>query len=261
MTEKKVVSLEDRIPTIKEHRRRKANRRLIFVISVFFFLIACVVYFQSPLSHIQSIRVAGASSIPKKDVIKKSGIAHGENMWKVDLGEAAARLKKDPEIKDAKLRRGFPNKIYIEVGTYRRVAYAASGTSFRPVLENGAVLRREESFNHSGAPILTGFIKSSHLKEIVGQLKKLDPAIINAMSEICYTPKKTDGYHITVYMNDGFEVSATMRTFAEKMALYPSIISQLDPSVKGVIDLEVGSFFKAYKTEGEPEDDQKTPER
>ncbi|WP_337999011.1 hypothetical protein [Bacillus methanolicus] len=51
-------------------------------------------------------------------------------------------------------------------------------------------------------------------------------------------------------MNDGFEVNATLRGFAEKMAHYPSIVSQLDPDKKGVIDLEVGSYFKAYDEEG-----------
>jgi cell division protein FtsQ len=51
-------------------------------------------------------------------------------------------------------------------------------------------------------------------------------------------------------MNDGFEVRATLRTFSDKMVHYPSIISQLDPNKKGIIDLEVGSFFKAYESEG-----------
>ena len=37
MEKGKVLSLEDRIPKIKEYRRRKANRRLIFLLTLFFF--------------------------------------------------------------------------------------------------------------------------------------------------------------------------------------------------------------------------------
>ena len=74
---------------------------------------------------------------------------------------------------------------------------------------------------------------------------------LNSISEIHYTPKKTDHYHISLFMNDGFEVSATLRSFSEKMAHYPSIISQLDPNKKGIIDLEVGSYFKAFEPEAE----------
>ena len=79
-------------------------------------------------------------------------------------------------------------------------------------------------------------------------MKELPPEIVNIISEVHYTPKNTDKYHITLFMNDGFEVSATILTFSEKMVHYPSIVSQLDPKVKGVIDMEVGSFFKAYET-------------
>jgi cell division protein FtsQ len=35
------------------------------------------------------------------------------------------------------------------------------------------------------------------------------------------------------------------------MMHYPSIISQLDPNKKGIIDLEVGSYFKAFESEVE----------
>ena len=31
------------------------------------------------------------------------------------------------------------------------------------------------------------------------------------------------------------------------MNFYPSIVSQLNPEVKGVIDLEVGTFFQPFK--------------
>ncbi len=35
------------------------------------------------------------------------------------------------------------------------------------------------------------------------------------------------------------------------MIHYPSIVSQIDSSKKGIIDLEVGSYFREYETEGE----------
>ena len=82
---------------------------------------------------------------------------------------------------------------------------------------------------------------------MIKSLENLPTEISNSISEIHYTPKKTDPYHISLFMNDGFEVSATLRSFSEKMVHYPSIISQLDPNKKGIIDLEVGSYFKAFR--------------
>ena len=52
-----------------------------------------------------------------------------------------------------------------------------------------------------------------------------------------------------------------LRTFAEKMAHYSSIVSQLLPDQKGVINLEVGSYFKAYEQEGDEPDEDKEDER
>ncbi|CAH0311033.1 Cell division protein DivIB [Peribacillus frigoritolerans] len=89
---------------------------------------------------------------------------------------------------------------------------------------------------------------------LLEELDKLPDEIQNAISEIHYAPTKTDEYHIVMFMNDGFEVSATSRTLYEKMIHYPSIVSQLDPNVKGVIDLEVGSYFKAYEDAEQKED-------
>jgi len=79
---------------------------------------------------------------------------------------------------------------------------------------------------------------------------------LNAISEIHHDPKETDKYHVFLFMNDGFEVNATIPTLSVKMAHYPSIVSQLDPEVKGIIDIEVGSFFKAYDTGGEEENEE-----
>ena len=47
-------------------------------------------------------------------------------------------------------------------------------------------------------------------------------------------------------MDDGYEVRAIISTFAEKMAYYPEITAQLHAYEKGVIDMEVGTFFTPF---------------
>ena len=51
---------------------------------------------------------------------------------------------------------------------------------------------------------------------------------------------------LTVFMDDGYEVRAMISTFAEKMAYYPEITAQLHDHEKGVIDMEVGTFFTPF---------------
>ncbi|MBO1004938.1 cell division protein FtsQ/DivIB [Pseudogracilibacillus auburnensis] len=249
MQKGKVLSLEERIPQIKQLRRRKANRRLIFLLSLFFLLIAFVVYFQSPFSQIHDIKVIGNESIPEKSIISISGIHIGDNIWKMDKKNAEKSILSLPEVKAVDIRLIFPNKLEVKLVERSVVAFIASKNQFFPILDNGVILHKNRE--NVLAPILTSFTEGTVLNELVSQLKELPDEILNAISEIHYDPKETDQYHIYLFMNDGYEVNATIPTLSEKLVHYPSIISQLNPKIKGVIDIEVGSFFKAYETEGE----------
>lgn len=249
MEKGKVISIEDRIPKLKKIRKRKANRRLIILLSLFFILIGCVLYFLSPLSHVQNVEVKGNRYLSDEQIIKLSDLNKEQSIWKVDTARTAAHIKENPEIKSVEIVPVFPNSLKITVSEHDKIAYLYKGKHFYPILENGKILEGLESTEIPVfAPVLLNFKEGVVLNQLLKELIKLPEEIQNSISEIHNSPTKTDQYHITMYMNDGFEVSATSLTLSDKMIHYPSMISQLDPKVKGVIDLEVGSFFKAYQT-------------
>jgi cell division protein FtsQ len=252
MEKGKIVSIEDRVPKLKQHRRKKANKRLVFLLILFFSLIACVSYFQSPLSKVKNINVKGQKIYTTEQIKTISGISNNQNIWKLDKNQISVNIKRLPEIKKVATKIIFPNTVQITILEYNRVAFFANETSFYPVLENGKIIKNDDGeVLPINAPILKNFSEGKVLEEMVVSLKELPVEVVNSISEIQHTPKVTDPYYITLFMNDGFEVSATLRTFSQKMVHYPSIISQLDVNVKGVIDLEVGSFFRAYELKGE----------
>ncbi|MFT8320776.1 MAG: FtsQ-type POTRA domain-containing protein [Bacillus sp. (in: firmicutes)] len=254
MEKGKIVSIEDRIPKLKQQRRKKANRRLIFLLMLFFLLISCIIYFQSPLSHVKDIEVTGNRLTKQEEIEKLSGITENTNMWKINKKKVAEKINGFSDIKSTKVTTVFPNKVIISVKEYKRLAYLLKGNKYVPIIESGKMLTdRETEITPSDAPIIIGFKEDHILEKMVSELGKLPKEVYNSISEIQYTPKKTDAYHINAFMNDGFEVVASLNTFADKMEHYPSIISQLNPKKKGIIDLEVGSYFKEYKKEGEKE--------
>jgi len=250
----KVVSLEDRIPKLKEQRRRKANRRLIFLLLLFFLIIVCVIYFQSPLSHVRNIEITGNHLYSFEDLEKMSGIDSKTNIWTIKKDKLTEKLKDSGGIKSAKISIVFPNTVHIDVKEYRKIAYFEVKNEFIPLLENGEMLHDRAMTNSPyDAPIIKD-IKSEDnkvIKKIGGELNKLSAEVYNAISEVRYTPKNTDKWRVTVYMNDGNQVLASLSSFSDKLQHYPSIISQLNTDKKGVIDLEVGSYFKAFDSEGE----------
>lgn len=249
MDKGKIVSIEERIPKLKKLRKRKTNRRLIFIISLFFLIILAVSYFQSSLSKIASIKVDGNLLTSQADIIAQSGIEKGDSIWKAGMKRAEKRLESDPKIQQANLSISFPNKLTISVKEQQKLAYLSKGKKLFPVLNNGTVLKEAIDGTPEQLPVLYDFKTGDELDQLMDSLEKLPGEIVNSISEIYYAPKKTDSLHIQLFMNDGFEVSATLKTFSEKIVYYPAIVSQLDPNIKGVIDLEVGSYFRAYNSE------------
>ncbi|MCP3761912.1 FtsQ-type POTRA domain-containing protein [Domibacillus sp. A3M-37] len=246
MTKQKVISIEDRIPKLKQIRKKKANRRLLLLLSVFFSLILLVVYLQSPLSKVAEIHVQGSSLMTKQEIIEQSGLETGASIWTAGKGRAEEALLKDDRIKEASVTAGFPNDLMIAVVEQNEIAYAARKGGLYPVLQNGKILSEPVSGAPLQLPILYDFKEGEALDLFAEAAQTLPNEVFNTISEVYYDPKKNDSLHIKAFMTDGFEVSATLSTFAEKMVYYPSISTQLNPDVKGVIDIEVGSYFKAY---------------
>lgn len=249
MEKQNVVSLEDRIPKLKQRRKKKANRRAIALLSVFFLLLIFVLYFLSPLSNVNKINVQGNVYTTENIIVDTSGLSTDTTIWKVNKEKIKKRLEKLPEIKSADISIILPNTVQIKIEEHKRLAYMVSGSVYLPILSNGKVMEAmEEGIVPIHAPLIIDFSEGKELDSLISALEKLPEEINNAISEIHYDPSDADQYRVKLYMNDGFEVSANSRTLADKLVHYPAIVSQLDSNVKGVIDLEVGSYFRAYES-------------
>ncbi|WP_018664075.1 cell division protein FtsQ/DivIB [Heyndrickxia acidiproducens] len=247
--DKTIVSIEDRIPKLKQQRRRKTNRRLIGLLSTFFILVVLVIYLQSPLSRVHQIRVEGNEAVSSKWIIKKSGITTGMNIWNIHKNQVKRKIGTIPEVDTVKVSVTFPNNLTIHIREHRKIGYLQEQNHFLPILENGRIVSRPIRNIPADSVIFTNFKQNQTLHEMIRQLRRLPGKITQSISEVRHSPAKVDDKLVTLYMNNGFEVRASIPTFAEKMAHYPSIISQLDPDKKGVIDLEVGSYFKSYDSQ------------
>lgn len=246
MAKQKMMSIEERIPKLQKLRKKKANRRLLVLLAVFFLLVLLAVYLQSSWSKVNNIEVQGGSLISKEEVIAKSGIETGTSIWMMGKSKAEEILASDERIKEASVSVLFPNDVLVDITEQREIAYAAQKGGLFPVLETGEILPDAVSGAPQQLPILYGFKEGEALKLFAKAAGSLPESVYNSLSEVYHEPTKSDALHIKAFMTDGFEVSATLSTFAEKMVFYPSISNQLDPSIKGIIDLEVGAYFKPY---------------
>ncbi len=250
MSEKKIVSIEDRIPKLKQARKKKANRRLIFYLSIFFFLIFIIVYLQSPLSHVRTIEITGNNNITDEEIIKWSEVNVKTNIWMIDLELTERNLLENPVIHKAEVSRDLPSTIRIQVEEHKVVGYLKRDNLYYPVLGNGVVLDDASQKEYSGnSPLLHQFTDEDVLHRMAAELNKLPETITSLISEIYWLPEEDNPNRILLYMVDGYIVDAAIRDFSEKMEVYPSIVAQLDPEVEGIIHLGVGVYFEALTEE------------
>lgn len=245
MDKKKIVSIEDRIPKLKLVRKKKANRRLVFYLSIFFILISLIVYLQSPLSNVKTIKVEGNSYVSNQDVIDISNLTTKTNIWTVKQTEIENKLKEEPVIESVKVLRKLPWTVEIVIEEYVRVGYLKKEAEFYPIIEDGTTLTIGTSMI-GDAPIIEGFTDEMYFNNMIAELQKLSKSILNLISEIHWQPTDENKNKIMLYMNDGYVVNGTIRNFSEKMQIYPSIVSQLEPGSEGIIHIGVGAYFEKY---------------
>lgn len=252
MGKKNVVSIEDRIPMLKQERKKKANRRLIFYLSIFFFLISIIVYLQSPLSHVKTIEVSGNSFAKDQEVIQQSQISKDTNIWMINESKVAQAISENPVVKSVEVNRQLPWTIKIQLKEHNQVGYIKRESSFSPILGNGKVLTEiKQKLTNGDAPLILGFSDEAYLDNMTAELKKLPDSILNLISEIHWKPSDDNKNKILLYMNDGYLVDGTIRNFADKMDVYPSIVAQLNPESKGIIHIGVGAYFESFNAETE----------
>lgn len=248
MSKKNVVSIEDRIPKLKQARKKKANRRLIFYLSIFFLLVSIVVYLQSPLSNIKTINVTGNTVLSKEEVIELSELTTQTNIWSINKKKIAKEIEDCPMIESVKVKRSLPWTVNISLKEFGLVGFIKEEDYYIPVIEDGNVIKERLAEKISGeAPLLINFSEKDHLEKMAIELNKLPKSISNLISEIYWQPTEENQNKILLYMNDGYVVSSTMRGFSDKMSVYPSIVSQLDSETKGIIHIGGGAYFESFK--------------
>ncbi|WP_042223852.1 cell division protein FtsQ/DivIB [Oceanobacillus manasiensis] len=255
MSQKKIVSIEDRIPKLKQARKKKANRRLVFYLSIFFFLISIIAYLQSPLSDVKTITIKGNTFLSDNEIVEMSGLTTKTNIWSLNKKAILEDLTKNPIIDSVEVSRQLPRTVLIEVNELNRVGYIEQDSNYYPVLGTGTVLNTAGQESSNGdAPLLLDFKEEEYLHRMTAELEKLPTSILKLISEIYWVPTDENTNKILLYMNDGFLVDGTIRDFAEKMRVYPSIVSQLEEGSRGIIHIGVGAYFEAFNDSTEQEE-------
>lgn len=248
MDEKKVISIEDRIPKLKEARKKKANRMLMYYLSILFVLILIVIYLQSPLSNVKTVHIEGNKYISDEEMLKLTEINDKTNIWEVSSGKLADKIRVEPLIKEVSVSRKLPQTVEVVVEEYPIVGFMESENNHLILLPNGETITMENNqIDLADAPLLKGFDDAKLREQMAKELSITDEEIFHLISEVILQESESTQTKILLYMNDGFMVDTTVRQFAQKMQDYPSIVAQIDEGETGIIHMGVGTYFERIK--------------
>src|SRR5690625_7452603 len=139
-----------------------------------------------------------------------------------------------------KVRKKLPRTFKIEITEHKQVGYLSVDKKYHPIIGDGTTLKELEK-TVGDAPLLVDFKDKEYLKKMTSELNDLPENILHIISEIHWKPTKDNKDRVYLYMNDGFLVDGTIRDFANKMEVYPAIVSQLSSGNKGIINNGIGT--------------------
>lgn len=249
----KVIDIEDRIPTLRKRRRKRTNIKFIVLITLFLIALFLLLYFQSPYSDIRKISVVGANLVEDEVYIEETELKIGESIWSFKTKRLEEKLEENNWIENVQVKRKWLTTVEIKVNEYKKVGYIVEDDGFFPMLENGVIFESSsKTVAPIDAPVFLYFDDEKLRKLLLEQLINLNEDVLASISQINSNPSSANPYTITLYMNDGYEVRAEIPTLADKLNYYPSIVAQIENAgelEKGIIDIEVGTYYRPYTDE------------
>ena len=240
----KVIDIEERIPTLRERRRKRTNRKFLALLFIFLIILAVLIYSQTKYSKIQSITVDGENLYAEADYVEASQLAIGDSMWSFNTEEVEEALAKLDWVQAAAADKNWLTGVEITVDEYPAIGYLEKETGYQKLLSNGYAV--ELPVDKVDGPVFTNFDNPETREELSSQLEQLDPEVSNMLSQLILTEGESASASVTLYMTDGNEIRAKLNTLAEKLDYYPSLIAQLEDGQKGVFDMEVGVTFRSF---------------
>lgn len=128
-------------------RRKKKKRKRVFVLLCF--ILCCIgitlLVFKAPFFNITEIKCEGMSILTEKEIVEKSQISIGQNIFSISMSKTEERIKELSYAGEVNVRRIFPSKIKISVKECKPRAYIAFENKYALIDYSGKILEMPKS--------------------------------------------------------------------------------------------------------------------
>lgn len=143
---------------------RKQKKRLAIVTVILMIISIIGVVLLTPGFNIKEIKVTGNSVLKTEDIIAKSGIKKGVNIFDFDKGEAKKNILSMGYVAEAKIKRNFPSTVEISIVEEVGVAYIKAENGYVIITADGRCIddvKKDDNYNEGTLeipemPLVTG---------------------------------------------------------------------------------------------------------
>jgi cell division septal protein FtsQ len=126
--------------TVREHRARRHVRRVLGILFLVAAVWAVIWIAQSPLFSVTAIRIDGVNRAGVEAVLAAEDVYPGRPLILIRTGSVEAALRADPWVKDASVRRRFPDRVEIEIQERIEVAVVPATDGWKTVSDDGRIM-------------------------------------------------------------------------------------------------------------------------
>lgn len=162
---------------------------------------------------LREVRFTGLSHARESDLLERSGLRVGENLFRADLSRAARSIESHPWVASARLERRLPGEVVVSIVERRPAALVRMGALY--VLdEEGRLFKRAAPEDGLDLPIVTGLSREAWGERtpelqlrLFGALHLLDAwraagYAVGSVSEV----RLDEGGGFTLFVHDGTAV-------------------------------------------------------
>ena len=223
------------------------KRLLILLLILYIVIYSLYFVFKMP---IKNIYIKGTNLISDNDVIMVAGIKDYPSIFQTTSAKLTKKIKSLPLVKNVKIRKNIFGKLTISIEEYKILFYNLNNKKL--VLEDNVEI--DDNNNYKGIPTLINYVPDNIYKRMSKSLLKVDKDILALVSEIEYSPSKSneqiiDDTRFILRMNDGNTVYANLLNI-KNLNHYEEIYSTLN-NQKGYLYLdstnEENFYFQVYE--------------
>jgi len=161
MTEDNVLILPDRSAEIRRQKRRRKIRRRKITVTIILIIGVMIGIMFTPLFDLQHIVLNGNSRVTVDEVIKKGGIATGDNIFALNLKKIGDGVSKIPYIDTIEVKRGLPDKLIVNITECVPIAVMKTKKGYAVIDKNGKILEALTDKGTYMVPEIMGFVSET----------------------------------------------------------------------------------------------------